>query len=233
MVESGPLVKAIAKCADPRPMVKAMKSYPKAKGLNTKDCALEETKLFVATQRKLDLPLGAGYDSHWLDKVNYSIPCSNTRVKKRHAYRSPWIMQRMMWHISHQWWRWTALMLVAYCKVATQFYQKMLSKCKPLHRLCAILKWDLPNMPPLLQRTKRQRSSSLSPPMWRMGFGFAMMASSVVWVTTKMNMLWIGLYTLTSIMSPLSIEHLDIVTQNFETKFSSVKLPRYYPYHPW
>ena len=41
------------------------------------------------------------------------------------------------------------------------------------------------------------------------------------------------LYTLTPIMSPLFIEHLDIVTQNFETKISSVKLPRYYPYHPW
>ena len=34
------------------------------------------------------------------------------------------------------------------------------------------------------------------------------------------------------IMSPLFIEHLDIITLNFETKFSSVKLPRYYPYHP-
>ena len=34
-------------------------------------------------------------------------------------------------------------------------------------------------------------------------------------------------------MSPLFIEHLDIVTQNFETKFFGVKLPRYYPYHPW
>ena len=33
-------------------------------------------------------------------------------------------------------------------------------------------------------------------------------------------------------MSPLFIEHLDIITQNFETKFYSVKLPRYYPYHP-
>ena len=35
-----------------------------------------------------------------------------------------------------------------------------------------------------------------------------------------------------SIMSPLFIEHLDIFTQNFETKFSIVKLPRYYLYHP-
>ena len=34
-------------------------------------------------------------------------------------------------------------------------------------------------------------------------------------------------------MSPLFIEHIDIITQNFETEFSSVKLPRYYPYHPW
>ena len=39
-------------------------------------------------------------------------------------------------------------------------------------------------------------------------------------------------YTLTSIMSPLCIEHLDIVTQNVEMKFSIVKLPRYYPYNP-
>ena len=35
------------------------------------------------------------------------------------------------------------------------------------------------------------------------------------------------------ITSPLFIEHLDIVTQNFETQFSSVKLPCYYPYHLW
>ena len=39
-------------------------------------------------------------------------------------------------------------------------------------------------------------------------------------------------YTLTSIMSLLFTEHLDIATQNFETKFSSVKLPRYNPCHP-
>ena len=35
-------------------------------------------------------------------------------------------------------------------------------------------------------------------------------------------------YILTSIMSPLFIEHLDIVTQNFKTIFSNVKLPHYY-----
>ena len=39
-------------------------------------------------------------------------------------------------------------------------------------------------------------------------------------------------YSLTSIMSPLFTEHLDIITQKFETELSSVKLPRYYPYHP-
>ena len=33
------------------------------------------------------------------------------------------------------------------------------------------------------------------------------------------------MYSLTSIMSPLFIEHLDIIIQNFETKFSSVKSP--------
>ena len=39
-------------------------------------------------------------------------------------------------------------------------------------------------------------------------------------------------YTLTSIMSPLFVEHLNMVTQNFETKISSVNFLRYYPYHP-
>ena len=34
-------------------------------------------------------------------------------------------------------------------------------------------------------------------------------------------------------MLALFTEHLDIVTQNFETNFSSVQLPRYYSYHPW
>ena len=44
--------------------------------------------------------------------------------------------------------------------------------------------------------------------------------------------LYIYKYCLTLIMSPLIIEHLDIVTQKFETHFHSVKLPCYYPYHP-
>jgi hypothetical protein len=46
----------------------------------------------------------------------------------------------------------------------------------------------------------------------------------------------LGVYSLTLIMSPLLIEHLDIVTLKFETDFLSVKLPRYYPHqchHPW
>lgn len=34
------------------PMVVAMKSYPGAKGLNIKDCALEGTKLFGSTKWK-------------------------------------------------------------------------------------------------------------------------------------------------------------------------------------
>ena len=57
-------LKAIAKCGDPRPMVEAMKSYLGIEGLRTKDCALEGTKLFASTKWKLDLPLGADYDSH-------------------------------------------------------------------------------------------------------------------------------------------------------------------------
>jgi hypothetical protein len=49
---------------------------------------------------------------------------------------------------------------------------------------------------------------------------------------TFLHLFSYSIYSLTLIMSPLLIEHLDIVTYKFETDFLSVKLPRYYPYHP-
>ena len=57
-------LKATAKCEDPRPMEKAMKSYLGVEALHIKDYALEGTKLFGSTKWKLDLPPGAKCDSH-------------------------------------------------------------------------------------------------------------------------------------------------------------------------
>ena len=59
-----------------------MKSYLGAKYLHTKDCALEGSELFGSTKRKFDLPPGADCDPHQPDKLIYSIPCPNTRVKR-------------------------------------------------------------------------------------------------------------------------------------------------------
>jgi hypothetical protein len=41
-------LKAAAKCRDPKLLADAMKSYLGSKDLNTKDCALEGLKLFLA-----------------------------------------------------------------------------------------------------------------------------------------------------------------------------------------
>ena len=44
--------------------------------------ALEGSELFIFTKRKLGLPPGVNCDSHQPDKVNYSIPRPNTRVRR-------------------------------------------------------------------------------------------------------------------------------------------------------
>ena len=67
-------LKVAAHTGDPKLLVVAMRSYPGAEDLNTRNCALKGSELFGSTKRKLDLPLGSEYDSHHLDKVNYSIP---------------------------------------------------------------------------------------------------------------------------------------------------------------
>lgn len=70
--------KTISKCRDLMPMVVIMKSYPEVENLNTKDCALEGTKLFGSNKWKLHFPPGAECDSHQPNKVNYFILCPNT-----------------------------------------------------------------------------------------------------------------------------------------------------------
>jgi hypothetical protein len=58
-----------------------MKSFLRAKDLNTRSYALEGSEIFGSSKRKLDLPSRL-FDSHRLKKVNYSIPHSITRSTK-------------------------------------------------------------------------------------------------------------------------------------------------------
>jgi hypothetical protein len=72
-------LKAAAHISDPKLLAEAMRSYPGAEDLNTRNCALEGFELFGSTKRKLNLPPGSEYDSHRPDKVKYSIAHLNTR----------------------------------------------------------------------------------------------------------------------------------------------------------
>ena len=49
-------LKVAARCGDLKLLADAMKSYPGAEDLNTKDCALKGSELFGSTKRKFDLP---------------------------------------------------------------------------------------------------------------------------------------------------------------------------------
>ena len=75
-------LKVAAMCGDPKLLADAMKSYPGLEDLNTRDCALEGSELFRSTKQKFDLLPGVDCDSHRPDKVNYSIPRPNTRVRR-------------------------------------------------------------------------------------------------------------------------------------------------------
>lgn len=67
-------LKVASKCGDPKVSTNAMKAYPGAIDLNTKDCALEGFEFFESTKSKLNLPPSVDCDSHRLEKFNYSIP---------------------------------------------------------------------------------------------------------------------------------------------------------------
>jgi hypothetical protein len=75
-------LKATARCGDPKLLADAMKSYPGLENIHTRDCALEGYELFRSTKRKLDLPPGADCDSRRPNKVNHSILCPNTKVRR-------------------------------------------------------------------------------------------------------------------------------------------------------
>lgn len=76
-------LKSTTHIGDPKLLAKAMRSYPWATYLNTRNYASEESKLFGLTKRtKLNLPPRFKYDSHRLHKVNYSILHPNTRCTR-------------------------------------------------------------------------------------------------------------------------------------------------------
>ena len=58
----------------------AMKSYPHAKDVFTKDCALVCSEIFGSTKCKLNIPPCADCDYHRPDKVNYSITRPNNQT---------------------------------------------------------------------------------------------------------------------------------------------------------
>ena len=71
-------LKAVVHTGDPKLFAEAMRSYPRIKDLNTRNCALEGSQLFGSTKRILNLPLGSEWFSS-SNKVNYFIPHLNTR----------------------------------------------------------------------------------------------------------------------------------------------------------
>lgn len=58
-------------CGDPKLVVDAMKSSPRAKNINTIDCVLEGFELFGSTKPKFNVPPCAHCNSHLFDKRNY------------------------------------------------------------------------------------------------------------------------------------------------------------------
>jgi hypothetical protein len=119
-------LKAAARCGDPKMLVDAMKSYPGAEDVNTRDCALEGSEFFGSTKRKLNLPPGVDCDSHRPDKVNYSIPRPNTRATRQRIEES---LSYAIHSVAH-----TTSVLETdclaskwhYCKITTQLSQTML-----------------------------------------------------------------------------------------------------------
>jgi hypothetical protein len=146
-------LKVAARCGDPKLLADAMKSYPGVEDLNTRDCALEGSELFGSTKRKLDMPPDADCDSHRPDKVNYSIPRPNIRVKRACVEES---LNSAEYGVAH-----TTSVLETDCLLLIGILQdchptlpKDVGRCKPIHDLCAMPKLELTNMAPLLLHTR-------------------------------------------------------------------------------
>ena len=71
-------LRAAQRSGDAEVIAKVLSSFPGAEDLITKPCGLEGAEIFGSSKRKLDLPPGSHSDSHWQDKVNFSIPRMST-----------------------------------------------------------------------------------------------------------------------------------------------------------
>lgn len=109
--------------------------------------------------------------STWQSELLHDSP--KQEAKKKHMHRG--VLELCMawcarYHIGvGDWW---PKFSMAHCKVATQVYQKDVLQFESLQGLWAMPKWEMANMTPLLQCTKRWRRSSLPPTIWNMGFCF-------------------------------------------------------------
>ena len=72
----------IARCGDPKLLAYAMKSHPGVEDFNTRYCVLEGSELFGSTKQEFGLPPDVDRKLHQSNKVNYSIPRPNTRVRR-------------------------------------------------------------------------------------------------------------------------------------------------------
>ena len=101
-------------------------------------------------------------------------------------------MQGVMRHIPHWYWTLTSLIPSGTLSCSNPNLPKNDGQCKPLQGLCALPKWELPNMTPPVQCRKMKKNSPSTNNVEH-GFWFALAISSNVRVATKMNMLWTGL----------------------------------------
>ena len=172
-------LKAAAKCGDPKHLVDAMKSFPGAEDVNTRDCALEGSELFGSTKRKLNIPPGADCDSHRPDNVKFLIPFPNTRATRQRIHETLNSAQHGVTH--------TTSVLEIDC-LASNWH---IARLPPnLARRCWALQAIIRTMcnakvgtgkhgTPALTYKGSRRIFSL-PTMWNMNFGSALTTSSVV-----------------------------------------------------
>ena len=138
---------------DSKLLAKPMRSYPWANDLNARTCALERCELFRSTKTKLDLPPRPKYDSHRLDKVNYSIHAP-TQDPLRQALKSLSHMMKMRCSIPPTYQSqgaWNTSNTFLDCLVN---WRKSARFCRPTHGIQSRPKQARVNMARLCQLTK-------------------------------------------------------------------------------
>ena len=67
---------------NPRALTEAISSIPEVEEFFNREPHLEGEEVFGSQRRKVDMALGCEYDSHRLDKVNFSLPRVQTRSRR-------------------------------------------------------------------------------------------------------------------------------------------------------